>query len=327
MRISNRIRFLILPVVFLFAAVTVHADVHDGAQIFSQSAIDKANGEMSQMQREHNNDFVVETFAKVPDDQQALLRQESKEVFFRDWSLSRVNALKVNGVYALINMDPKFIKVVAGGHTRSSGDFTDADITRLRQQIQSALHEEKYDQGLLQAVEYVERAYTANIHSGRASNGQGGEYPNLPSYPSGSGPSGKSFNFGSLICLGIGALLLFSLIRSVLSGRSSYGQGYGNYGGNPGYGYGGGGGGGGFGSGLLGGLLGGVIGGEADRWMRGGNQGSSQSGQSSSNNSGGGGGFGGSFDAGPSDAGQGFGGSDSGGDFGSSGGGDSGGSF
>src|SRR5258707_13829669 len=134
MRKFYRFFLLLLPAFLLLAPIVAKADVHDGAQIFSQSAIDKANAEMSRMQQQHNKDFVVETFAKVPDDQQAQFRQESKEGFFRDWAISRAKALGVNGLYALINMDPKFIKVVAGEHTRARGDFTDADITRLRQQ-------------------------------------------------------------------------------------------------------------------------------------------------------------------------------------------------
>jgi hypothetical protein len=318
MTMLRRIFIFMLPMIALLAGAVARADVRDGANIFSQSAIDNANTAINQMQRKHNKDFVVETFAKVPDDQQDQLKQLGKEAFFRQWMISRAQALKVNGVYTLISMDPKFVEVGAGASTRARGDFTEADINHLRQQWQSALHQQQYDQGLLQAVDSVDRAYTANINQGQQGQ-QGQSYRGYPS-PSGNG-GGQSFGFGSLICLGVGALLLFSLIR-----RSLGGSGYGSYGG-PGYGGYGYGGGGGFGSGLLGGILGGVVGGEADRWMRGGQSGGYTQGGSSFS-----GGSGGSVDSGPSDAGQGFGGGSSGGDFGSSGGGgggggDSGGSF
>jgi TPM domain len=327
----RRIFIFMLPIIALLAPNVARADIRDGANIFSQGARDRADNDIDQMQRKYSKDFVVETFAKVPDDQQDQLKQLGKEAFFRQWTVSRAKSLGVNGVYTLICMDPKFVDVGAGANTRSRGIFTENDINQLREQWQSNLHHQQYDQGLSQAVDSVNQAYAANI-SGQPGQ-QGQNYPNYPVYPSGNGGGGgQSFGVGSLVCLGVGALLLFSLIRRTVSGGGygGYGGGYGGYGGGPGYGgYGGyGGGGGGFGSGLLGGLLGGVVGGEADRYMRGGSSGGFFGGSSNS-----GGGFGGGgFNSGPSDAGQGFGGGSSGGDFGSSGGGgggggDSGGGF
>src|ERR1019366_6924958 len=172
----RRMFIFLLPMIAFLASGAVRADVHDGANLFSQGAIDRADNEMDQMQHKHGKGFVVETFAKVPDDQQDQLKQLGKEAFFRQWMVSRAQALGVNGVYTLICMNPKFVDVGAGANTRARGDFTEGDIDRLRQQWQSTLHQRQYDQGLSQAVDSVDRAYAANINPRQGSlQGQGGQ--------------------------------------------------------------------------------------------------------------------------------------------------------
>lgn len=353
----------VAAVCLLLASTLARADVRDNAKIFSQGAVDKANAAMAEMQRKHNRSFVVETFPAIPDELQDQYQQQGKEAFFRDWLGSRARALQANGVFALVNMDPRYVEANAGKNTKAAGSFTDADVARLRAQMVAAFKQQQFDQGLLQAVDLVERAYTANINSGVKSNsavGAGGAAgtPGAPvpqNQPTGRSSSpwpgthhSSGMGIGSIICLGIGVLLIVSLVRSLFRRQSSgYGSGanYGggpnpNYppGGGPGYGapgYGPGyGGGGGFGRGLLGGLFGGMLGGyAADRFMHRNDQNSTGGTSSySSPPDTGTSGLGGGWDAGPSDAGQGFDSGGSGGDFGGGGGdmggggGDSGGS-
>lgn len=338
----------------LLSASLARADVRDNAKIFSPDTVDKANAAMAQMQQKHNRSFVVETFPAIPDDLKTQYQQQGKDAFYREWLASRARALQVNGVYALVSMDPRHVEVEAGKNTKAGGAFTNADVTRLSQQIIAAFKQQQFDAGLLQAVDSVERAYTANISGGvRANSAVGGAAAPAQNQPAGksSSPwpgkgSGSRIGIGSLICLGIGVLLVVSLVRSVLRNRANAGAGYGaggaNYGGGPnpnnpggpgygqpgyGQGYGGGGGGGGFGRGMLGGLFGGMLGGyAADRFLHRNDQTGSGGGDASHpTQTGGIGGGSSGWDAGPSDAGEGFGSSSSGGDFGGGGGGDMGG--
>jgi hypothetical protein len=334
---------------FVFIPALSRADVKDNASIFSKQAVDDADRAMKKMKEKHNKEFVVETFSAIPDDQKDNYTQHP-DTFFKDWMAARAKELKVNGVYALICMDPHHLEVGAGKNTISRGDFTQADVDGLYSQMKESLKAKDYDKALTDAVDTVERAYTANIsepnsrssynqretgYSGGNNRSYGSGFPsNLPTHTSSTG-----LGFGTIICFVVGAVIIFSLIKSIFRGNSGggynqggWGQG-GNYGGgnygNQSYGggFGGGGGGGGFGRGFLGGLLGGALGGYAadqfdhrnDQSNQGGgfSQGGSFGGQS--DNSGGGGG--GSFDSGPSDAGQGFGDSSAGGDFSSGGGG------
>src|SRR4051794_33241816 len=130
---------LMLSALLLLPAFA-RADVRDNANIFSPDAVQKANAAMAQMQQRHNKSFIVETFPSIPDDQKDAYQQAvqqdpttGKAKFFRQWMGSRARAVQANGVFALVNMDPRHIEVGAGQNTRNSGDFTDADITRLRQ--------------------------------------------------------------------------------------------------------------------------------------------------------------------------------------------------
>ncbi len=334
--------------ILLALPAMVHADVKDNAAIFSKSAVDQANDAMTKLKQTHNKELVIETFAAVPDGQPVPTDAAEKKGFFDKWAVSRGQERKVNGVYVLICMNPTHLEVKVGKNTLSRGDFTQADADTLRKQLQTSLHDKQYDQGLADAVENVDRAYTANINGaapGATPMQQqpartGGNTSPLPGGRSSSG--GMGLGLGSLLCLGVAAVVIFSIIRAIFRGRSGGGYGGGpggmmppggqNMGQGYGQGYGGaaGGGGGGFGRGILGGLLGGALGGYAENRFEHRNDpsgsGSSQAGwgDSSANAAGGGG----SFDSGPSDAGQ-MGDAGSGGDFGSSGGGgggDSGGS-
>ena len=337
--------FSIAAFLSLLIPTGVRADVHDNAQIFTPSVVDDANRDMKTMEDRYHKQLVIETFAAIPDDQKAAEAQDSS-AFFTKWMLSRAKELKVNGVYALICMDPKHLEVDAGKNTVARGEFTKADIDSLRRQMQAALRDRDYDKTLSDAVETVDRTYAENITTpsrnsapagtGYSSNGYHTTYnPPFNSPNISNGSSAIGITFGSLLCMVVGGILIISLIKSVFRGNnpgSFGGGGYyppnqgnpgnwgGNYGGGGGFGYGGGNTGGGFGKGFLGGLLGGAIGGyAADQFDHRNDQ--NNAGFSNSGNDNSGGNFGGgssSFDSGPSDAGNFSSDTSSGGDFGSS---------
>ena len=247
--------FSIVAVFTMLLPATLLADVHDNANIFSASAVDDANTAMKKMERVHNKQFVVETFASIPDDRKDAASQ-NPDTFFKDWMAARAKELKVNGVYALICMDPHHLEIGAGHNTIAAGDFTEQDVRGVYALMQAAMHNKDYDKALGDAVDKVERAYTANISSpngrsavrGEESGYSNGGAPN--SMPTNStGVSSTGVSFGSLICLAVGAVIIFSLIKSVLrggTGGGGYGggnyppggQGYGgSYGGGGGFGF------------------------------------------------------------------------------------------
>jgi hypothetical protein len=354
MKRSKNYRALTMLIAMLAAGATASADVHDNAKLFSADAVSKADRDIAVMKAKHNKDLNLDTFSAVPADQKANLNGQDSSTFFEAWAAQLGKEHNGNGVEILICMDPVQITVLPGKETRERGDFTVADSASVRKAIAPLMHGKQYDQALAKAVSEVDTVYTDNIvgdapgtrhtTAQRGQSGNTGQYPGRgPVTPAGTSMFG--FSIGTLLCLGVGLVIIFSLVKAILSRAGSGGQnygggGYGNSGyqqgpgpgyggpgyGGPGYG-GGGGGGGGFGRGFLGGLLGGAVGGyAADKFEHrndapaGGS--ASYGGDAGSNNNSGDSGSG-SYDSGPSDAGDFSGGGGSSGDFG--GGGDSGG--
>ncbi len=246
----------VAAVALWLAPVAARGQVHDNAHLFGQSAVDDANTVMGRMEQQDKKQFVVETFPAVPDAQRAALQQQGNGPFFHEWMAARAKDLKVNGVYALICMDPKFIEVGAGRETKQRGIFTQADLDRLREQMQGSLKAQQYDATLSGAVDMVQRAYTANIpgakplgeaaerdtdfHRANAPSampaaapsamppaGPSRSVPGLPGSTTPAHSGGFGLGLGSLICLGVAALILVSLARRVFSGGGNRQGGFG----------------------------------------------------------------------------------------------------
>ena len=259
---------LFVAATVLSATTTARAAVFDNAGIFSSDAVDQANTAMSAMLKAHNKTLDVETFKAVPSDQQSQVATD-KARFFHDWMVKQAVAHKANGVFALVCLDPRFVEVGVGHGTQQSGDFTTADVNRVRDDMQQAFHAGNYDQGLKAATDDVNRAFTANINgsggaksgdvapmAAPASNVNGTSQSNMPadggtstsSSSSSAAPAstGSGFGFGklgigALVCVGVAILLIISLVRSLF--HRNTGGGYavpprgGNYpAGGPGYG-------------------------------------------------------------------------------------------
>ncbi len=317
MRAIQHVILSVAAIALLCLPMAARGQVYDNANIFSQDAKDKADSATTEMVHRHGKQLVIETFAAVPDDEQALYQSQSKSEFFHQWMAKRAQALGVNGVFALVCANPPYVEVGAGRATRAAGDFTQQNISELQHQMQADVAAHNYDQCLSGATDYVENAYVRNISSANSRvENNNGIYQQPGYFPRQHNNDG---GIGSFLCFIIGIMIIGSLIRSIFHGGYYHGGWGGGYGGGYGPGMGGYGGGGGFGSGLLGGLLGGYV---ADRFMNNsGNQGGffgggGGFGGGGFGGGGGGGGGGGSFDAGPSDMGQGFGGG-GGGDGGS----------
>jgi hypothetical protein len=235
------------------SASAVAPVIKDDGKFFKDDARTKADEQIREIHREFNKDLLIETFPAVPEDLTKDVDMKDKTArnrFFEKWARDRARAADVNGIYILICKLPEHLQVEVGTHTLEKA-FTIEDRNELSKKLLSDFREKKYDEGLLDAVDFVAKRLKA--HGVRSS-----------AVPVGGG--GMMEGLGGLLCVGVLVLaalwLVVGLFRAMTGGgnRGGYAPGGGGYG--PGYG-GGGGGGGGFMTSLLGGMFGAVAG----NWM------------------------------------------------------------
>ncbi len=260
--------------------------VIDNAGIFSSKAEQKADEEIAQIKRRTGKDLLIETFRSAEDAPSALVKKsdlknkEGRVRFFKEWALERANTSRVNGIYLLICMKPRYVESVVGEQTRKRGAFTPENAATLRKKIQAHMPEDP-DEALRAAVSYVASVLPAET---KASDSPftvptGKVQTTPPPTRRETGPTTNrtgSLSFAPLLsCVCIGLFLLvaawgvFGLIRAFTRPRTPAGPGYDRPPGQAGPGYGGpgyggpgygapgyGGGGGGFLSSMLGGLFG-----------------------------------------------------------------------
>ena len=149
----------------LFASATARADVRDDAGIFTAGAVADANATLADAERTYGKQLIVETWPTVPADRRAALAAD-KEGFFRGWLAERAKARDANGVFVLVCMDPKYVRVSAGVQTRRRGIFTPDDLDALKRQLAADLRAGRYDAALAGAVRTVTQAYAARVPAG-----------------------------------------------------------------------------------------------------------------------------------------------------------------
>ncbi len=285
---------LVAPLAWLmaFAAAPVGAQVKDNAKIFSDAAIQEANDRIEQIKKSHSgHTLMVETYPQIPDELQSDASAQGNQ-FFPQWAQKRGKELGMEGVFLLICMKPAHFEIAIGDKT-SQWLFAPHDRELMTPGLRDALGKKQYDDALLRTVKYVQKHMDQNAaaHGGSGSavsgggatgggaasptgGGAGSPTGGQPggNFPYSTRPScGGGGGMGTLICMGVGVLIVIMVVRGLFRGRAggygpgsggpgNYPQPGGGYGPGPGYG---GGRGGGFGTGLLGGLLGGALGGWA----------------------------------------------------------------
>ncbi len=264
MRILNRgmvTAWLLAACCWIPASVrAADGEVRDPASLFSASAVKQAEETIRNIRKEFRKDLLVETFAGVPDGKTADYTR-NREEFFTSLVNERAKSARVDGIYVLVMKEPpphRFrIQVGVGQATRQQA-FLSADRDGLVRVFQSSFRDDKFDEGLLAAVGFVERTLRSNL--------QGGANPRLATQgaanrqPSPAGAS-SSFSFGSLLMIGLlivgGFMLIRFLMRLIRGGAGGGRGGLAGAGGMPGMG----------GGGFLPGLLGGIGGAIAGSWL------------------------------------------------------------
>ena len=315
------------------SAMAVAPVIKDEGKFFSEGAVDNANNKIREIHHDFGKDLLIETFASVPADLAKdvdLQDKEARSKFFEKWARERAREADANGISILICKSPAHIQVEVGNHTREK-DFTLKDRDELAKILIEKFREKKYDEGLLEAVDFVAKRLKANGARAGVRAPEGSEWgrraAGVPAVIPGANNQGGGIMSGlvGLLCVGavvlLGLWVVVGLFRAITgAGRGGYAPGGYGGGGPGGGGYGGGGGGGGFMSSLMGGLFGAVAG----NWMYNsffGGGGHSWGGQSGSGDAG----YTGGSDASQPDTDYSGTGGDFGGDDGGGGGGDFGG--
>ena len=285
------ITFVALWAVFVAPAP---AQVKDAADYFSESAEKQASELIERIRQTHGKDVVVETVPAVPG---APAPGPAREEFFQNEVSRRGKEAGVNGVYILVSRKPESFYVGVDPATQERA-FTLKDRGRVRDQLLSRFKAKDFDGGIVSALQSIDQTLAANASGGATSGGDAaagagatagatsGAAAEGSTPPAGPGPAPTprtGMNITSWLCLIIGALAIFMIVRGIMSRRTMGRGGYGPHATQPGYdprtgqplgqpgfdpryqqqG------GGGFGRGILGGLLGGMAGGYLYDQMRG----------------------------------------------------------
>jgi hypothetical protein len=130
--------------------------IKDDAKFFGPEAVQKANDLIKEITRKSGKDLLIETVPAVPADQLAKVKgmsHEERDRFFSDWANQRVKDAVVNGVYILVTKEPAHVQVEVTPQARSVFDRRTRD--QLIQILLTKFREKKFDEGLLDAVRFV----------------------------------------------------------------------------------------------------------------------------------------------------------------------------
>ena len=111
---------LLSLVVWTAPALAVKGTVLDGGDMFSDAAVEKADGVIRQIKQAYGKDVVVETYRSIPADLRAEFQKRGKEAFYAEWLAQRAKALGIDGVFILITREPGRFQLGVGGETANA---------------------------------------------------------------------------------------------------------------------------------------------------------------------------------------------------------------
>jgi uncharacterized protein len=238
----------ILAASLLVPGLLVAASIRDDAKLFSKEAIAKAEDQLKVIQKNHNREVFVETFAKAENLEAA---KKDKAKYFSQWAVERYKDLKVEGVYILICNEPNYIQVVAGKSTEQRG-ITAEKRTAIRkaltEQFTKKDNPQRFDEGLLAAVAVI----NDSLKKGGGPGAGSGSGASAAPVSSGAEAVPELPAWTSYLCIGLMGLMAAWLVIGLIRAFSGAGGGAA---GQPGAA-----GGGGFLTSLLGGLVGAAAG-------------------------------------------------------------------
>jgi uncharacterized membrane protein YgcG len=154
--------WLLAPLAMLPALPPVSGGgVRDQGKFFSLDAITSADRVIDQVRDDEQRDVLIETVPDVPQELRDQLADRGKAKFFADWAESRARERGISGVYILICKDPAHLQVAVGNVTRQKL-FTTADRDELAQIMLRKFRQKQFDQGLLDAVNFIQRQMKAH---------------------------------------------------------------------------------------------------------------------------------------------------------------------
>jgi len=315
--------------VLVCGAALPAAEIKDEAGYFSPAAVKQANEKIAELEKKHQTQIHVETYATVPEaDKEASASWSAADRgrYFNSWITKRAGTLNAKGVFILICKNPSHLDVATGKSLKSRG-FGPTQRAEVQNTLLGHFRKKEYDAGLTSALADMESSFQLLTAPKAAADHQftpgAGRHAGQPhaAQPRAQSPFG---NIGRILIVVVVGLLVMGVVSSIF--RAMSGGGAGSGGGMGGYG----GGGGGFMSSLFGSIAGAMAGnwlydsmfghhnsGYGDSGLGGsGYGGSGNDDAGSSGNDFDGGDFGGGdFGGGDSGGGGDFGGGDGGGDF------------
>jgi uncharacterized protein len=159
--LSNRLLILGSTLVALALAIwpsiAAAGEVKDRAGYFSLAAVAKANEGLQAIQRLYNRDMVVSTYETLPPQKAEIAKKmdaQAREGFFATWVIEMMRLDKVKDVFVVVCKDPAHVQIALGPDMMQIV-LSPEDQGKFRDLIVHAFQAKKYDQGLLDGVQFI----------------------------------------------------------------------------------------------------------------------------------------------------------------------------
>ena len=136
--------------------------VKDEGKFFTKEGLEKADKKIREIYAKYRKDVVVETYPAAPEGKTVPEEKEKRAKFFREWAETRIRDLGVNGVYVLVNRKPGRVEMAVDGLTRKRA-FPAEDRNKAAKKMLAEFKDEKFDAGLMAALESIEASLKANL--------------------------------------------------------------------------------------------------------------------------------------------------------------------
>jgi len=130
------------------------ARVVDPAHVFSAEATDRAARLIDEISQRHHKDVLVLVYLSIPEDKDAEFQTKPRDQFFADWSKELGKQHQLNGVLILVVRQTGRLEIAVGNQTLQQ-QFTTSDRDKLRDLMLEHFKEHRFDQGLVQGLQFV----------------------------------------------------------------------------------------------------------------------------------------------------------------------------